>query len=159
MIHLSTSEHTCPFKIYFQSILVKTIFDRSWLGYFRSTSTKAISTDISPNIFRSTSTRTIFRLKSVSAFSINVNQGCFWSILCKIFFLLRSARVCSQCQLVIIFSRHQLGIFLSTLIVTSFWTMLVRVLWPTSIRFVLGRCRSLIFFANINHDYFLVDVG
>ena len=103
-------------------------------------------------------------------------------MLVKYVFWLRSTRVFSQCQSMIFFGRHQLGVFRLVLIVIIFWPMLVRVfvadigkvfLWPmlivdiflpTSVEtifwlmlasfFLLMLVETIFLLANIGHDYF-----
>ena len=127
--------------------MVKTIFNQSWLEYFRPTSTRTISVDIGPYIFRPTSTRIIFLLMSVNAFLVDVGQRCFWSILGKVIFWLRLSRVFSQCRSMIFFGRHQLEIFRLVSTKTIFLPMLVRVFVADIGKGFFGQCRTLIFFA------------
>lgn len=102
----------------------------------------ALITNIGSSIFRPTSTRTIFQLTSVNAFSVDIVQWCFWSILGGVIFWLRFARVFSQCSSVVFFDRHQLGAFDQRWPWLFFGWRWLGFLWSISVRFFLAdACR------------------
>lgn len=133
-------------KSYFQLTLVKIIFDRSWLEYFRPTSTREISADIGPNNFRPTSTMIIFQLTLVSAFCGRRRSRMFLADLKQDYFLVEVDQGFQSMSVVDIFWSTLTKGFQSVSIVTIFLVTLVRVFVADIGKVFFGRCRSLIFF-------------
>ena len=135
-------------------VYLRAILNRPWSRLFSIDLGQGI---FGLGIFRPTSTRTIFRLTSISAFSVNVGQGCFWSILSRVIFWLRLARVFNQCRSVIFFGRHRLGGFRSTSTMTIVWATLVKVFVPDISRnYFLLMFIETIFWSTSNKTIFLL---